>query len=97
MKEESSTKGTGERSILVPFLVGGVIGAGLALLLAPKSGEALRKDIRDIASNTREKVTAMVDTGRNLYDESRASVKGAIDAGKQAFVEERERHLKAAV
>ena len=33
MKEELITK---EASMLVPFLVGGVVGAGVALLLAPK-------------------------------------------------------------
>ncbi len=96
MKEELSKKENNERSILVPFLVGGVIGAGVALLLAPKSGKELRKDIKDLASNTRENITAAIDAGKDLYSESKVAVKGAIDAGKQAFVEERDKHLKVA-
>ena len=53
MKEELNV--TKARSILVPFLVGGVVGAGIALLLAPKAGKELRKEIKDLASETREK------------------------------------------
>lgn len=95
MKEELSHKETQARSILVPFLVGGVVGAGIALLLAPKSGRELRKDITDLALETREKVTKTIEDGKNLYDEGRVAVIGAIEAGKQAFVEEKERHMKA--
>jgi gas vesicle protein len=85
-----------ERSLLVPFLAGGVIGAGIALLLAPKSGKELRKDISDVASRTRDKVNETLEQGKNLYVEGRMAVKEAIEAGKHAFVEERERHIKAA-
>jgi gas vesicle protein len=96
MKEELVNKETMERSILVPFLVGGVVGAGIALLLAPKSGKELRKDIKDLAATTRDKVATTIEDGKNLYDEGRIAVKGAIEAGKQAFLEEKERHVKAA-
>ena len=36
MTEEREVKEV--RSILVPFVVGGLVGAGVALLLAPKAG-----------------------------------------------------------
>ena len=36
-----SKKGTGK------FLLGGAIGAGIALLFAPKKGEELRKDLAE--------------------------------------------------
>ena len=36
-----SKKGTGK------FIVGGVLGAGLALLFAPKKGEELRGDLKN--------------------------------------------------
>jgi gas vesicle protein len=96
MKEELNTNVSKARSMLTPFLVGGIVGAGIALLLAPKSGKELRKDIKDVALKTREKVTATIEEGKNLYDESRIAVKEAIDAGKQAFVEEKNRHIRAA-
>ncbi len=61
MKEELNTRETKERSILVPFLVGGVVGAGIALLLAPKSGKELRKDIKDLASKSKDTVVSAIE------------------------------------
>ncbi len=96
MKEELEKLDTKESSVLVPFLVGGLVGAGVALLLAPKSGKEMRKDIKDIASNTREKVVTTFEQGKGLYEEGKAAVKNAIEAGKTAYIEERERHQRAA-
>jgi gas vesicle protein len=93
MKEELNVKDA--RSVLVPFLVGGIVGAGIALLLAPKSGKDLRKDIKDIASDTRNKITTTVEKGKELYVEGTTAVKNAIEAGKLAYVEEMEKHRKA--
>ena len=42
----------GRRSLLVPILASGIIGAGIALLLAPKSGSATRNDLKQFASTT---------------------------------------------
>ena len=36
-------------TILVSFLIGGIVGAGLALLLAPQAGRKTRKQIADMA------------------------------------------------
>ena len=94
MKEELNVKN--ERSILVPFLVGGFVGAGIALLLAPKSGRELRKDIEDIAIDTRNKIVTTVEKGKELYVEGTEAVKHAIEAGKDAYVSEMEKHRKAA-
>ena len=94
MKEELEV--TKERSLLVPFLIGGLVGAGAALLLAPKSGKELRKDIKDIAVDTRDKVTQTIEKGKELYVDGTAAVKNAIEAGKMAYTEEMEKHRKAA-
>ena len=94
MKEELGVKEV--RSLLVPFLVGGVIGAGVALLLAPKSGKELRKDIKDMAEDTRDKIVTTVEKGKELYIEGTVAVKNAIEAGKTAYVSEMEKHRKAA-
>ena len=94
MKEELNVKNEG--SVLVSFLVGGVIGAGIALLLAPKSGKELRKDIRNMATDTRDKIVETVGKGKELYIEGTAAVKNAIEAGKDAYVSEIEKHRKAA-
>jgi len=94
MKENFGVKKA--RTILVPFLAGGLVGAGAALLLAPKSGRELRKDIRDIAASTGDTITTTVDKGMQLYVESTAAVKNAIEAGKMAYTETREKLRKAA-
>jgi gas vesicle protein len=39
------------------FLVGGAVGAGLALLLAPQSGRKTRRQIRDIADDISEQAS----------------------------------------
>ena len=94
MKEESEV--TTVRSILVPFVVGGLVGAGVALLLAPKAGKELRKDIKDIALDTRAKIATTVEKGKELYVDSSAAVKNAFEAGKMAYIQEMEKHRKTA-
>jgi gas vesicle protein len=93
MKEEIEKK---EGSIAVPFLIGGLVGAGIALLLAPKAGRELRKDIRDAASETRDKFISAVDRGKEIYTEGTAAVKNAVVAGKNAYTEEMEKHRHVA-
>jgi gas vesicle protein len=43
------------------FLVGGAVGAGLALLLAPQSGRKTRKQIREIAEDLSEQASGYAD------------------------------------
>ncbi|NTW57811.1 MAG: YtxH domain-containing protein [Nitrospirae bacterium] len=88
MKEELKKKGI---DMLVPFLVGGAVGAGVALLLAPKPGKEIRNDLKRFATTTKDRVTLAVDRGKGLYEEGRAAVASAIDAGKTAFVEGKEK------
>lgn len=94
MKEERETTST--RSILVSFAVGGLVGAGAALLLAPKSGKELRKEIKGLALDTRNKVSETIDKGRELYVDNVTAIKGAVEAGKTAYLTEMEKHRKAA-
>jgi gas vesicle protein len=89
MKEELTNKGF---DVIVPFLVGGVVGAGVALLFAPKSGRELRSDIKRFSGTAKDRVNLAIGKGKELYEEGRAKVMGAIDAGKTAIV-----HEKAAV
>jgi gas vesicle protein len=90
MKEELVAK---DRSIVVPFLVGGIVGATLGLLLAPKPGKEIRKQLTDFAADSKEKVTSSIGKGREFYTEAITAVNSAIDAGKQAYVQERDKVL----
>lgn len=40
--------------VLISFLIGSIVGAGLALLLAPQSGRKTRKQIADIADDVKD-------------------------------------------
>lgn len=102
MKEEGYSAG----SVLMSFLLGGIVGAGLALLLAPQSGEETRKKIREFADDVKDKTTGLVDQakhkvtdiveeGKGLYDEKKSILKAAVDAGKEAYEKEKERLSKA--
>ena len=85
-----------ERSIVVPFLIGGIVGAIIGLLMAPKSGKEMRKDIKDFTLQTKDTLTTTFDKSKALYEESKEAVVGAIEAGKEAFLKERDRHRHAA-
>lgn len=51
------------------FLIGGLIGAGVALLMAPKSGEETRTLIRDKSLELKDRATGAVDNaGQALTD-----------------------------
>lgn len=65
------------------FLAGAAIGAGVAILLAPKSGKDTRKYLSKTTKNTREAMESsgrdMMDRGKELYDRGRKIVEDASD------------------
>ena len=83
-------------SILISFLIGGVMGAGAALLLATKPGKEIREDIKQFAVNAKDRVVLAVDKTKKLYDEGKTDVTNAIEAGKNAYVREKEQWQHAA-
>ncbi len=94
MKEEMATP-VKQNSILVPLLVGGIVGATLGILLAPKPGRETRKQIKDLAADTKEKLSSAIERSREFYDDAKVAVSNAVDAGKQAYAQEREKFQTA--
>lgn len=101
MREEGYSSG----SMLFSFLLGGIVGAGLALLVAPQSGKETRQKIRDLADDVKERSTeyadkakdkfsSVVDDSKGYYEEKKSLVKSAIEAGKEAFEKEKEKLSK---
>jgi gas vesicle protein len=84
-----------------PFLLGAILGAGVALLLAPRSGEETQKDIKDRAKRFRDaaeervreaqaQVEERLDQAREELMERVEAVREAVDSGRYAAHEARE-------
>ena len=87
---------------LLSFVVGGVVGAGIALLFAPQSGRETREKIKDLAGEAKDKIRSVADDAkekiqdtyrhtRNMVGERKVMLATAIDAGKKAMEEEKHR------
>ena len=82
------------------FLVGLAIGAGLALLFAPTSGEETRREIKRRARRAkraaRQMATDVTDTVADKFDSARRRVEEKIDEARQA-VELKKHQVKSAM
>jgi gas vesicle protein len=72
-----------------PFLLGIALGAGVALLLAPRSGAATRRDIRRRALRVRRAAenvaTEVTDTVVDTFQDARRRVEDQIDSARQVI------------
>jgi gas vesicle protein len=84
MKEKNTNR---KSAILMPVLIGSTLGAGVALLLAPKTGKEIRKDLKRFAANTRDRVAGVIGGGRDLFEEGREAVTETVKAGKETYDE----------
>ncbi len=84
-------------NMVLAFLAGGAIGAGLALLFAPASGAETRKRLKEGAHDAKEWAKSRVGEGvgrvTHLVNDNKEDIKAAYDAGKDAFLKSREKHL----
>lgn len=130
MKYDQERDETSASTKLTYLLVGGAIGAVVALLFAPKSGKELREDIADATRQGLEKgkeAASMFgerageyyevtrEKASDLYHEAQDKVNGlgdrakeavasaknpfsaAIEAGKDAYIEEKRRNETKAI
>lgn len=63
------------RAVAGAFLLGGLIGAGIALLYAPKSGRETRKDISKAAKSVKRDAAELVEDTIQSVDEFVGNVK----------------------
>jgi gas vesicle protein len=81
---------------LAAFAIGALVGTGIALLYAPRSGKETRKLIADKSRELKGKATDAIEDARNFIDDKKAEITAAVEAGKEAMREERAKHQKAA-
>lgn len=93
-------------TVALTFIAGAAVGAGLALLYAPKAGKELRENIKDVteealdkikeyASEAQEKIKTTIDDGKELLKEKKSILSSAIEAGKEAIEKEKEKYREA--
>lgn len=86
-----SRDSSGAGNVMLAFLVGALSGAAVALLFAPATGEETRDFLGQKAKESRERAKGAVDQSRDFYQRQRESVTTAIDRGREAFHQVRER------
>lgn len=78
--------GTG--SLVASFLLGGIVGAGIAILLAPQSGRETREKIKELAETVKEKMAASVESAKDILEEKKSVLSAVVEAGKEAYNKE---------
>ncbi|MSO51302.1 MAG: YtxH domain-containing protein [Acidobacteria bacterium] len=85
------SKDSSGSSVMMAFVVGALTGAAVALLFAPASGEETREYLGKKAREGKDKAREAVDQGREYYDRQRDNLVTAVDRGRDAFQQARER------
>lgn len=91
-----SEKGINTGTVLVSFVAGAALGAGLALLYAPKSGRELRSSIADVTEDAldtikeytkdaQEKIKSALEDGKEIFADKKSILASAIEAGREAM------------
>ena len=77
--------------LMVAFVIGALTGAAVALLFAPASGEETREFLGQKAREGKQKAREAMDQGREYYDSQRENLVTAVERGREAFQQARER------
>ena len=86
---------SGSGNVMLAFMVGAITGAAVALLFAPASGDETREYLGQKARESRDKAREAAEQSREFYERNRESVSTAIDRGREAFQQARERGEQA--
>lgn len=95
---DSHDSRSSSQAVALAFLGGAIAGAVAGILLAPKSGEETRRELRvyarkaeeeliEKAEEAREALDEMIERGKHFVAEKRADVEAAVTAGKEAMKE----------
>ena len=98
----ANDRGCSLGSVGLAFMGGGLLGAAMALLLAPQSGRESREQLRGYARRGEEKIHEFADTatqvveqavdrGREFVRENKSVLTEAVEVGRAAMSRERER------
>ena len=94
-------KGCSGMCCVLSFLMGAMVGGGIALLTAPKSGKRTREQLARMAGDAKEKAedyydemkdkaTEATEKVQGYYQEAKHTVESTVDAAKKTFQKARE-------
>ncbi len=90
----ASNEGNAAGTVVVAFVLGAVTGAAVALLMAPTTGEEMRRMIGDKARESRERAEEAARQGREFLNRQRDNVSSAIERGREAYQQARTGSVK---
>jgi gas vesicle protein len=76
-------------TIVVAFVLGAVTGAAVALLLAPTTGEEMRRMIGEKAREGADRAGEAARQGREFVNRGRETLSSAIERGREAYEQAR--------
>jgi len=88
MSDESNRAG----GYVVAFGLGALLGAGLALLYAPRSGHETREMIASKGRDLRDRAGHLGDDAKSYVEQKKQEINAAVEAGKEAIRQERAKH-----
>ena len=77
-------------SLLLGFALGAIVGASVAVLYAPATGEETRRRLVKRARETQERAGEAARQGREFVERQRDNLSEAVDRGREIFEEGRE-------
>ncbi len=80
---------------LAALAIGALAGAGIALLLAPRSGRETREALAEKARDIKEKAEHILVNAKDVLTGKRAEVVAAVEAAKEAIRDERAKQAKS--
>lgn len=90
MNDASNSQGTSNTgTTIVAFALGAVVGAGLALLLAPESGQKTRERLASTAKRWSKDAGDAIQQARGTVAGLGEDAKSALRAGQDAFAQDR--------
>lgn len=80
-KEQQVNSGS---SAALGFVLGALVGAGIALL-APRTGKETRQRLVDAGARWSDEARGKLDQAREIAHDLKKDAKSAVDAGREAF------------
>ena len=79
----------GAGTVIVAFVLGAIAGAAVALLVAPTTGDEMRRMLADKAREGREKAEEAARHSREFLNRQKETLANAVERGRDAYEQAR--------